>query len=79
MTRENDSLEAAARGLQDAQDALHAARRNLTEATLDAYASGEPVARIAERTGRTITEVWNSLAVHGVTRGTYLNGSHPTA
>ncbi|MEU2835302.1 hypothetical protein ABZ667_43155 [Streptomyces lavendulae] len=74
MTSENDSLEAAARHLQDAQEALRAARRNLSEATLHAYANGEPVTRIAERTGRTTTEVWNTLAVHGITRGT-----HPTA
>ncbi|MFE2553645.1 hypothetical protein ACFXGI_34710 [Streptomyces sp. NPDC059355] len=78
MTSENDSLETAAQGLQDAQDALHAARRNLTEATLNAYASGETVARIAERTGRTTTDIWNTLAVHGITRSTHLNGSRST-
>ncbi|MFD5513807.1 hypothetical protein ACFWIB_39660 [Streptomyces sp. NPDC127051] len=78
MASENKSLEAAAQGLQDTQEALHAARRNLTEATLDAYTDGESVSRIAERTGRTTTEVWNTLAVHGITRSTHLNGTHPT-
>lgn len=79
MTSENDPLEAAARDLQDAQEALHAARRNLAKVTLNAYAGGEPVTRIAERTGRTTTEVWNTLAVHNITRGTHLNGSQPPA
>ncbi|MCY0932403.1 hypothetical protein OTB20_40920 [Streptomyces sp. H27-H1] len=69
----NDSLEVAAQNLRDALEALHTARRNLTQATLTAYANGEPVTRIAERTGR--TETWNTLAVHGITRGTHLNGS----
>ncbi|MFF8868473.1 hypothetical protein ACF08B_41410 [Streptomyces sp. NPDC015139] len=74
MTMENESLEAAARAVRDAQEALHAARRNLTRAVLAAYADGEPVSRIAERTGRTTTDVWNVLAVHGITRGGNLNG-----
>ncbi|KPI17724.1 hypothetical protein OV450_8017 [Actinobacteria bacterium OV450] len=78
MASEDNSLEAAAQGLQDAQEALHAARRSLTKATLNAYAGGEPVYRIAERTGRTTTEVWNTLAVHAITRSTHLSGSHPT-
>ncbi|MET7458641.1 hypothetical protein ABZT03_43975 [Streptomyces sp. NPDC005574] len=74
MTTEDESLEAAARALRDAQEALHAARRNLTVATLAAWAGGEPVSRIAERTGRTTTDVWNILAVHGITRGIHFNG-----
>ncbi|MGW6413543.1 hypothetical protein ACWF95_42130 [Streptomyces vinaceus] len=79
MSSDNDSLEVAARGLRDAQEALHAARRNLAEATLNAYANGENVARIAERTGRTSTEVWNTLAVHGISHATRLNGTHPAS
>ncbi|MEU9298654.1 hypothetical protein [Streptomyces sp. NPDC048266] len=46
-----DALEAAQRAYQSAQEALHAARRKLAKAVLDAYASSEPVGRIAERTG----------------------------
>jgi methylphosphotriester-DNA--protein-cysteine methyltransferase len=76
MTAENESLEAAAQALHQAQEALHAARRNLTEAILNAYANGEPVSQIARRTGHTSTDVWNTLAVHGITRSTHLNGSH---
>ncbi|MFK0239044.1 hypothetical protein [Streptomyces vinaceus] len=79
MTSENDPLEVAARDLQDAQEALYTARRSLADAILMAYANGESVSRIAERTGRTTIEVWNTLAVHGISRGTHLNGSHPTA
>ncbi|WP_331751473.1 hypothetical protein OG215_39840 (plasmid) [Streptomyces globisporus] len=77
MTTGNESLEAAAQALRDAQEALHAARRYLSEATLDAYADGESVSRIAERTGRTSTDVWNVLAVYGITRGTRFSGSRP--
>ncbi len=69
MTMENESLEEAARAVVDAQEALHAARRNLSGAMLAAYADGESVSRIAERTGRSTTDVWNVLAVRGITRG----------
>ncbi|MFI9824557.1 hypothetical protein ACIHFC_29505 [Streptomyces sp. NPDC052013] len=41
MTSENESLEAAAQALHQAQDALHGARRKLTEAILHAYAGVE--------------------------------------
>ncbi|WP_079408619.1 hypothetical protein [Streptomyces sp. 3211] len=75
-----DPLQAAVQALHDAQEALRVARRSLTEAVLDAYAGGETVARIAERSGRTTTEVWNTLATHGIARGTtHINGSHPPA
>ncbi|MER7578045.1 hypothetical protein [Streptomyces sp. NPDC126514] len=47
MTTENEPLEAAAQALRDAQEALHAARPKLAEATLDAYSGGEPVSRLA--------------------------------
>ncbi|MFI9825565.1 hypothetical protein ACIHFC_34825 [Streptomyces sp. NPDC052013] len=57
--------------------ALHGARRKLTEAILHAYANGEAFSRIAKRTGHTSTDVWNTLAVHGITRSTHLNGSPP--
>lgn len=75
MSSEEDPLEAAVRALRDAQEALHTARRNLSEATANAYANGEPVNRIAERTGRTTSEVWNTLAALGIPRGTHINGS----
>ncbi|MFI9824375.1 hypothetical protein ACIHFC_28575 [Streptomyces sp. NPDC052013] len=42
---------------------------------LDAYANGEPVGRIAERTGQSTTTVWNTLAVHGITPCSRINGS----
>ncbi|MEU3048077.1 MULTISPECIES: hypothetical protein [unclassified Streptomyces] len=53
--------------------ALHAARRKLAEAALDA--NGEPVGRIAERTGQSTTTVWNTLAAHDITHHTHINGS----
>ncbi|MFJ7209773.1 hypothetical protein ACIQWR_40370 [Streptomyces sp. NPDC098789] len=76
MNSENDdSLETAAQNLRDAQEALHTARRNLTQATLTAYTNGEPVTQIAERTGRTPIDIWNTLAIHGITRTTHANGT----
>ncbi|MFE9934428.1 hypothetical protein [Streptomyces sp. NPDC005533] len=77
MNSSDDPLEAAVQALHDAQEALHTARRHLTEATLDAYNRGETVAGIAERTGRTTTEVWNTLNAHGITRNTRVNGTRP--
>ncbi|MFE5548340.1 hypothetical protein ACFQ71_31575 [Streptomyces sp. NPDC056534] len=70
-----DALEAAQRAYRSAQEGLHAARRKLAEAVLDAYASGEPVGRIAERTGQSTTNVWNTFAVHGITPRSHINGS----
>lgn len=70
-----DALEAAHQAYQSAQEALHAARRKLAEAVLDAYANGEPVGRIAERTGQSTTTVWNTLAAHDITHHTRINGS----
>jgi hypothetical protein len=70
-----DVLEAAQREYQSAQEALHAARRKLTAAVLDAYANGERVGRIAERTGQSTTSVWNTLAVHSITPRSRINGS----
>ncbi|WP_420082967.1 hypothetical protein ACN6AT_39495 (plasmid) [Streptomyces sp. JL4002] len=78
MNHSDDSLEAAVQALRDAQEALHTARRNLTQAVLNAYNNGETPARIAERTGRTTTEIWNTLNTHGITRSTHLNGTRPT-
>ncbi|MFE5699009.1 hypothetical protein ACFQ7B_43005 [Streptomyces erythrochromogenes] len=69
-----DGLEAAHQAYQAAQEALHAARRKLAEAVLDAYANGEPVGRIAERTSQSTTTVWNTLAAHGITHHTRING-----
>jgi hypothetical protein len=68
-----DALAAAQRAYQSAQEALHAARRKLSEAVLDAYANGEPVGRIAERTGQSTTNIWNTLAVHGITPRSRIN------
>lgn len=70
-----DALEAAQREYQSAQEALHAARLKLAAAVLAAYANGEPVSRIAERTGQSTTSVWNTLAVHGITPRSRINGS----
>ncbi|MEJ8632016.1 hypothetical protein [Streptomyces sp. MS2.AVA.5] len=70
-----DALEAAQRAYQSAREALHTARRKLAEAVLDAYANGEPVGRIAERTGQSTTSVRNTLAVHGITPRSRVNGS----
>lgn len=70
-----DALEAAQREYQSAQETLHTARRKLAAAVVDAYASGEPVGRIAERTGQSTTAVWNTLAAHGITHHTRINGS----
>ncbi|MFD8394913.1 hypothetical protein ACFV2N_38425 [Streptomyces sp. NPDC059680] len=71
----DDALEAAHQALLTAQEAVHTARRELANAVLNAYANGEPVIRIAERAGLSITDIWNTLAVHGITRGTRVNGS----
>ncbi|MFF2205194.1 hypothetical protein [Streptomyces sp. NPDC058145] len=68
-------MEAAQRQYQSAQIALHTARRKLAAAVLDAYANGEPVGRIAERSGQSTTSVWNTLAVHGITPRSVTNGS----
>ncbi|MEU1462617.1 hypothetical protein ABZ467_18385 [Streptomyces sp. NPDC005727] len=68
-------MEAAQRQYQSAQIALHTARRKLAAAVLDAYANGEPVGRIAERSGQSTTSVWNTLAVHGITARSVTNGS----
>lgn len=65
-----DAREAAHQAYQSAQEALHVARRKLAEAVLDAYANGEPVGRIAERTGRSTTPVRNTLAAHDITHHT---------
>ncbi|MFE3866428.1 hypothetical protein ACFXPT_39585 [Streptomyces goshikiensis] len=70
-----NALEAAQRAYQSAQEALHTARRKLAEAVLDAYANGEPVGRIGERTGQSAAGVWNTLAVHGITPRSRINGS----
>ncbi|WP_406410296.1 hypothetical protein [Streptomyces sp. NBC_01614] len=68
MTSEEHTLERAARTLRDAQEAVHAARRNLTAAIVTAYRAGEPVARIAERAGKSVTEIRNLLAATQTSR-----------
>lgn len=65
MTDEDNSLEAATVALAAAQGAPHAASRNLSAAIVAAYQHGEPVARIAERTGKNVIEIRNLLAVTG--------------
>lgn len=67
MTSEN-SLEMATAALNDAQEALHAARRNLTAVIVAEYQSGEPAARIATRTGKDIIEIQNLLAAAQASR-----------
>ena len=59
------TLEAAVAALHDAEQTVRAARRNLTAAIAAAYRSGEPVARIAERTGSDVIAVRNTLAAAG--------------
>ncbi|MFF3061462.1 hypothetical protein [Streptomyces sp. NPDC057909] len=68
MTSDDITLEAAVAALHDAEQALRAARRNLTAAIAAAYRSGEPVARIAERTGSDVIAVRNTLAAAGASR-----------
>ncbi|MGW2938206.1 hypothetical protein ACWDA7_41925 [Streptomyces sp. NPDC001156] len=68
MTSEEHTLEMAAQALHDAQEAVHAARRNLTAAIVAAYQGGEPAARIAIRTGKDIMEIRNLLAAAQATR-----------
>ncbi len=56
-------LEAAAAAVIAAQQALHTARRDLTAAIWAARRAGEPVRRIAERTGLDIMTIRNILSV----------------
>ncbi|MFE3865621.1 hypothetical protein ACFXPT_35115 [Streptomyces goshikiensis] len=70
-----DALETAHQAYQTAQEALHAARRRLADAILDAYVNGESVGQIAERTCQSSISVWNTLAVQGITPRTHINGS----
>lgn len=65
---DNDaSLESAAAALAAAQEAVHAARRDLSRAVTAAYRAGIPAARIAERTGMDTVSVRNLLAATGTT------------
>ncbi|MGW2938498.1 hypothetical protein ACWDA7_43540 [Streptomyces sp. NPDC001156] len=57
MTNEENTLETVAAALHAAQEAVHTARRGLTAAIVNAYRAGEPVARIAERTGTSVIEI----------------------
>lgn len=68
MTSEDNTLETTARALHDAQEAVHAARRNLTAAIVAAYQNGEPAAQIARRTGRDVIEIRNLLVAAQATR-----------
>ncbi|WP_371666560.1 hypothetical protein OG985_46825 [Streptomyces sp. NBC_00289] len=68
MASEENTLEAAAQALHDAQEAVHVARRNLTAAIVAAYQSGEPAAQIAMRTGRDVIGIRNLLAAAQATR-----------
>lgn len=70
MTDEDNSLEAATAALAAAQEALHVARRSLSAAIVAAYRRGEPVARIAERTGKNVIEIRNLLAATGAAHRT---------
>ncbi|QCX82865.1 hypothetical protein C9F11_46585 (plasmid) [Streptomyces sp. YIM 121038] len=68
MTSGEQGLEAAVEALRAAQDAVVVARRNMTAAIVAAYRGGEPVARIAQRTGSDVTEIRNVLSAAQVTR-----------
>lgn len=68
MESEDMTLEAAAAALREAQEAVHAVRRELTAAIVTAYQAGEPAARIAERTGTSVIEIRNLLAATQTSR-----------
>ncbi|MFF1748014.1 hypothetical protein [Streptomyces mirabilis] len=68
MESEENALETAAAALRDAQAAVHTARRELSAAIVTAYRSGEPAARIAERTGTSVIEIRNLLAATQTSR-----------
>lgn len=68
---DEDRLEAAHQAFLAAREALHIARRDMAGAVVAAYGNGVPLSRIAERTGQSTTSVWNTLAVHGITRIDY--------
>ncbi|MFD8394915.1 hypothetical protein ACFV2N_38440 [Streptomyces sp. NPDC059680] len=68
MTNEENTLETAAAALRAAQEAVHTARRGLTTAIVTAYRAGEPVPRIAERTGKTTIEIRNLLTATKTSR-----------
>lgn len=70
MTSEENVLEAAAAELAAVQEALVAARRNLTMAIVAACRDGVPTAPIAGRAGVSVTEVRNILAATGTSRRT---------
>ncbi|WKK27302.1 hypothetical protein QZH56_17945 [Streptomyces olivoreticuli] len=70
MTSEENVLEAAAAELAAAQEALVAARRNLTMVIVAACRDGVPAARIAGRAGLSVTEVRNILAATGTSHRT---------
>ncbi|MEV6332362.1 hypothetical protein [Streptomyces sp. NPDC051909] len=62
------TLEAAAAALHAAQGAVRAACRRLSAGIVEAYRGGEPVARIAKRTGRDVLGIRNLLAAAQTTR-----------
>ncbi|MEU5547894.1 hypothetical protein AB0G85_37230 [Streptomyces sioyaensis] len=68
MTSGETTLETAATALRDAREAVHTARRKLTAAIVSAYRAGEPVARIAQRTGTSVVEIRNLLAAAQTSR-----------
>ncbi|MFD7447222.1 helix-turn-helix domain-containing protein [Streptomyces sp. NPDC059909] len=54
--------------LREAQATVHTARRQLTAAIVAAYRAGESAARIAERTGASVTDIRNLLAAARTSR-----------
>lgn len=68
MTSEENTLETAVAALHAAQEAVHTARRGLTAAIVNVYRAGEPVARIAERTGMSVIEIRNLLSATHTSR-----------
>ncbi|MEU0819799.1 hypothetical protein [Streptomyces mirabilis] len=68
MTNEEHTLETAAAALNAAQEAVRTARRGLTAAIVNAYRAGEPVPRIADRTGTSVIEIRNLLAATQTSR-----------
>ncbi|MEU1409851.1 hypothetical protein ABZ471_48060 [Streptomyces sp. NPDC005728] len=64
------TLEEATAALRAAEQSVRAARRQLSAAIVAAYRSGEPIAQIASRTGKSVYEIRNLLAATGTSRRT---------
>jgi hypothetical protein len=66
VAADDDALERAVAAVNAAQDALYAARRDLSAAIVAARLGGQSVPRIAERTGLDRTTIRNALTAAGL-------------